>query len=103
MTLQPILFYYIYGTEIKKTYQPGSLWYRYLVIDRPPPPPTVSIRFYVDQRSLCTVQSYFNNVSPECNLLFTWGDFTWGQSSHINIHLIIVFSDAISVGRQLSA
>ena len=39
--------------------------------------------------------SNFNNVSPECNLLFTWGDFTRGQSSHINPHLIIVFLDPI--------
>ena len=35
--------------------------------------------------------SNFNNVSPECNLLFTWGEV----KVHTNPHLIIVFSDPI--------
>ena len=32
----------------------------------------------------------FINVSPEYSVHFTWGDFNWGQSSHINPCLLIV-------------
>ena len=48
-------------------------------------------------KGLCVWQDQISIMSAQSviSVLLTWGDFTWGQSSHINPHLIIVFSDPI--------